>query len=120
MHVSTDSGSGAATTLDRNSVALARSKEDLAREFRNLIRDGEAFMRATTNLSGEALAQAREQFGLQLAKMRTQIGTASRVAVDRSRKAALATDEYVHTNPWPAIGAAAAVGFLIGAVLSRR
>ena len=119
MDLSMDSGTGAAT-LDRNSQALARSKDELMREFRNLVRDGEAFLRATSNLSGEALAQAREQFGSQLAKMRTQIGTASRVAVDRSRKAALATDEYVHANPWPAIGAAAALGFLLGAVRSRR
>ena|SRR5215471_16855662 len=119
MHLSTDSSTGTAT-FEGNSQALARSKEELMREFRNLIRDGEAFLRATTNLSGEALTQARERFGGQLAKMRTQVGTASRVAVDRGRKAALATDEYVHANPWPAIGAAAALGLLIGAVLSRR
>lgn len=119
MHVSTDSGTAGAT-LDENAQSLARSKDELMREFRNLIRDGEAFLRATTNLSGEALAQAREQFGVQLEKMRAQIGTASRVAADRGRQAALAADEYVHANPWPAIGAAAAIGLLIGVVLTRR
>jgi ElaB/YqjD/DUF883 family membrane-anchored ribosome-binding protein len=34
--------------------------------------------------------------------------------------AARATDEYVHDNPWQAIGVAAAVGFLLGLVVARR
>jgi ElaB/YqjD/DUF883 family membrane-anchored ribosome-binding protein len=31
-----------------------------------------------------------------------------------------ATDEYVHANPWQMIGVAAAVGALIGMLISRR
>jgi ElaB/YqjD/DUF883 family membrane-anchored ribosome-binding protein len=30
------------------------------------------------------------------------------------------TDEYVHENPWQAIGIGAAIGFLVGLVVSRR
>jgi ElaB/YqjD/DUF883 family membrane-anchored ribosome-binding protein len=30
------------------------------------------------------------------------------------------TDEYVHDNPWSSIGAAAALGILIGVLLGRR
>jgi ElaB/YqjD/DUF883 family membrane-anchored ribosome-binding protein len=40
--------------------------------------------------------------------------------VDGTRKAALATDDYVRTNPWKVIGATAAVGILIGALLRRK
>jgi len=44
--------------------------------------------------------------------------------VDKSRAAARATDEYVHENPWQSIGVAArvgaALGVVIGALLSRR
>lgn len=39
---------------------------------------------------------------------------------DRARKTAKATDEYVHTNPWQAIGVGAAVGIVIGALAARR
>ena len=35
-------------------------------------------------------------------------------AVDQAKAAARATDDYVHDNPWQAIGVAAAVGFLVG------
>lgn len=30
------------------------------------------------------------------------------------------TDQYVHTNPWKAIGIAAAAGMLLGLMLGRR
>jgi ElaB/YqjD/DUF883 family membrane-anchored ribosome-binding protein len=40
--------------------------------------------------------------------------------MDQARDAARATDDYVHDNPWQAIGVAAAVGFLVGLVISRR
>ena len=38
----------------------------------------------------------------------------------RARQAAEYTDEYVHDNPWSSIGAAAALGLLIGVLLGRR
>ena len=40
--------------------------------------------------------------------------------MDRARAAARVTDDYVHDNPWGAIGAAAAAGFLIGLLINRR
>jgi ElaB/YqjD/DUF883 family membrane-anchored ribosome-binding protein len=30
------------------------------------------------------------------------------------------TDDYVHDNPWQAIGVSAAIGFLVGLVIARR
>ena len=40
--------------------------------------------------------------------------------LDKTRQAAKATDEYVHEHPWHAVGVAAVVGFLLGALISRR
>jgi ElaB/YqjD/DUF883 family membrane-anchored ribosome-binding protein len=37
-----------------------------------------------------------------------------------SRRAAAATDEYVHDNPWTAIGISAALGLLVGVLLGQR
>ena len=39
---------------------------------------------------------------------------------DRTRSAAESTDTYVRENPWNAVAAAAAVGFIVGVVLGRR
>jgi ElaB/YqjD/DUF883 family membrane-anchored ribosome-binding protein len=30
------------------------------------------------------------------------------------------TDEYVHENPWPSIGVAVGVGFVVGLLIGRR
>jgi ElaB/YqjD/DUF883 family membrane-anchored ribosome-binding protein len=40
--------------------------------------------------------------------------------VEKTKAAARATDDYVHDNPWQAIGAAAVVGLILGALISRR
>ena len=38
----------------------------------------------------------------------------------QARRAMNATDDYVHDNPWSSIGAAAAIGMLVGVLLGRR
>ena len=40
--------------------------------------------------------------------------------MDRAKAAARATDDYVHDNPWQAIGVAAAIGLVAGLLLNRR
>ena len=40
--------------------------------------------------------------------------------MDRAKDAARATDDYVHDNPWQAIGVAAVVGFVAGLLMNRR
>ncbi len=114
MHVQTSS------EISGDAAALAHSKEDLVDEFRNLVSAGEALLRSTTSVSGEALAQAREQFGAKLADAKGRLGDASRAALDRGRYAAGAADDYVRANPWPAIGIAVAAGVVAGALFMRR
>jgi ElaB/YqjD/DUF883 family membrane-anchored ribosome-binding protein len=41
-------------------------------------------------------------------------------AISRARAARHVADDYVSDNPWQMVGVAAAVGFLAGALLSRR
>lgn len=41
------------------------------------------------------------------------------VVVDNSKKAAHATDDFVHEHPWASIGIAAGVGVLIGLLINR-
>jgi len=40
--------------------------------------------------------------------------------MERTRAAARATDDYVHENPWRAVGVAAGVGLVIGLLIGRR
>ncbi len=45
---------------------------------------------------------------------------AQHAATDAAKKYAGMTDGFVRTNPWAAIGAAAAVGLLAGMLIARR
>ena len=99
---------------------LRSTRDDLVGEFRNLIAEGESLLRATSNLSGDALTKAREQFRDKLATARSRATEYSAMARARGREAAVMADDYVHDNPWAAIGVAAGVGFIVGALMTRR
>ena len=43
-----------------------------------------------------------------------------RLVTEKTKVAASATDEFVRDNPWAALGVAAAVGCVVGVLLSRK
>ena len=47
-------------------------------------------------------------------------GYLAAAVVEKTKAAARATDDYVHDNPWKAVGVAAGVGFLLGLLVNRR
>jgi len=51
---------------------------------------------------------------------REKAGAAGQVVSTGARQAARVTDDYVHDNPWRAIGIGAAAGLLVGWLVSRR
>lgn len=113
-------GDEASRIADEAMDTLESTKDNLMGEFRNLIAEGESLLRATSNLSGEALSNAREKFRGQLAIAKERAADYTAAARARGREAAVMADDYVHDNPWAAIGVAAGVGFVLGALLSRR
>ena len=40
--------------------------------------------------------------------------------MDKAKEAARATDDFVHEHPWKAVGIGAAVGVIVGMLISRR
>jgi ElaB/YqjD/DUF883 family membrane-anchored ribosome-binding protein len=97
-----------------------RAKERLATDFRSVMDDIDSLMSATTNKAeGEASAlRARIRETLEGAKER--VADAHHEALERAKRAAGATDDYVHSHPWQAVGAAAAVGLALGVLIGRR
>ena len=79
-----------------------------------------ALLHAADGSSREALSNAREKFRGQLATAKERAADYTAAARAKGREAAVMADDYVHDNPWAAIGVAAGVGFVLGALLSRR
>lgn len=95
------------------------SKEKLAQDLRTVVADTEELLRATADQAGEKAASLRQRAQANLAVAKARLVEAERVVAERTRVAAQATDEYVHENPWYAVGAAAGVGLLLGMLIGR-
>ena len=93
------------------------SKEKLMQDLRVVVADAEELLRATAGQAGEKVSAARERIQENLAKQR--LAVAQDAVVARTKEAAKVTDEYVHENPWKAVGIAAGVGLVIGMLISR-
>jgi ElaB/YqjD/DUF883 family membrane-anchored ribosome-binding protein len=96
------------------------TKEQLVNDFKVVIADAEALLKATAGQGGEALAAARARAEESLAVAKARMAEAQAALLVRTRAAAKATDEYVHMHPWKAIGVAAGVGLVIGMLIGRR
>ena len=110
--------------MSTNSNAIAekagRVAENASSEFQNFIADVEDLVKETPTLTGEDLARAKAKLSARLADAKESVVSMSGEIADRARKGAKATDDYVHEQPWKAIGAGAAIGLLIGFALARR
>jgi ElaB/YqjD/DUF883 family membrane-anchored ribosome-binding protein len=96
------------------------SREKLASDLRIVISDAEELLRATAGQMGEKAVVARERIQESLRVAKDKLARAEEVMVDKTKAAARATDDYVHDHPWGAVGIAAAVGLVIGMLISRR
>lgn len=99
---------------------IEEPKDQLMEDLRLVVEDAEELLRATANQAGEgvAAARARIQENLQVVKGRLVAAKAS--VIERTQEAAKVTDEYVHENPWKAIGISACVGAIVGILVARR
>jgi len=95
-------------------------QSSLSHEFHNFLADIEDFINATTMLTGEDLAQATAKISERIATAKGSIEDMGDAIALQARKTVSGASDYVHTDPWKAIGASAAVAFLLGLVIARR
>jgi ElaB/YqjD/DUF883 family membrane-anchored ribosome-binding protein len=96
------------------------NRDRLVQDMRTVIADAEDLLRATANQAGETIAVARERIQDSLHQAKVKLAEAEAVVTERAKQAARYTDDYVHDNPWRAIGVAAGIGLLLGLLMARR
>ena len=108
------------STTDDLAGATAQDKGQLAANLRRVVSDAEDLLAATAGESGGKLAELRERVKDNLRVARDKLADADAIVRERARRAAEATDDYVHDNPWQSIGAAALAGLLVGVLIGSR
>jgi ElaB/YqjD/DUF883 family membrane-anchored ribosome-binding protein len=106
--------------MHMTAAKFERSREALVKDFADVLNEADTLLKQAAKESGEKASDLRAQVEAKLRTAKLKLQDIQDDAVDRARAAARATDEYVHDNPWQAIGIGAAIGFLVGLVVSRR
>lgn len=96
------------------------SRETLLDDFSTMLTEAEELLRRAGNETGERAKDLRAQVEAKLLSAKLRLQELEGEAIDRAKAAARVTDDYVHDNPWRAIGVAAAAGFLVGLLVNRR
>lgn len=96
------------------------TKDKLIQDFKIVVADAEELLKATASTAGDKVVAARERVRDSLHQARVKLAEAEDAIVLKGRQAVRVTDEYVHENPWRAVGAGVAIGLVIGLLIGRR
>ncbi len=96
------------------------NKDKLVSDLKCVISDTEELLRATTGVAGEKVGELRERLGARLRVAKDRVVDLEHAMLDKTKAAARATDDFVHDQPWKAVGVAAALGLALGVLIGRR
>ena len=95
------------------------ARDQLMSDLKSVIADAEQWLRHGGQLTGDELAAAKAKFERTIYSAKADLMRLESAVVERTKFAAKATDEFVHENPWRAIGISAAIGLAVGVIISR-
>ncbi len=96
------------------------TKDKLVSDIKVVIADAEELLRATAGEAGGKIAAARAKVEESLDGAKRRLADVGAAAEAQARVAARATDEFVHDHPWKAVGIGAALGVILGMLISRK
>lgn len=94
--------------------------EKLVADAKVVLEDVESLLGQAANATGQHAQDLRTRASEALSRAKLRLQDAQYAVSTNTKAAARATDNWVHDNPWGAIGVAAGVGFLVGLLVSRR
>ncbi|MCS2152779.1 YqjD family protein [Scandinavium goeteborgense] len=101
-------------------MAKDNTSEHLRDELKSLADTLEEVLNSSSDKSKEELGKLRSKAERALKDSRHRLGETSDAIAKQTREAAARADEYVRDNPWTGVGIGAAVGVVLGVLLSRR
>jgi ElaB/YqjD/DUF883 family membrane-anchored ribosome-binding protein len=95
-----------------------KARDKLVGDLKTVINEAEGWLDGAKDQTGENVKAVKDKFIAALETAKKDLIKLEEDLLDRTKKAAKATDEYVQDNPWKAVGAGAVVGVLFGLLLS--
>ncbi|MCE1171022.1 DUF883 family protein [Azovibrio restrictus] len=106
--------------MSQINTASTASKEKLVADMKVVIADAEEILKSTADVAGEKMASIRGKIEARLKDAKVRLEDAEAALVDKTKACARATDDFVHDQPWKAVGVAAVVGLALGVLIGRR
>jgi ElaB/YqjD/DUF883 family membrane-anchored ribosome-binding protein len=107
-------------TADTTHQEATIDSEQLLDDFKALMADAEALIKATAGQEDGVIGSIRSKALETLSSAKENFSNAQSSLTDKAKVAAESADEFVHRNPWEAVGVAAGLGLLIGLFIRRR
>ena len=99
---------------------MEATRDELLSDFKALIGDAEALLRATKDQAGETVTAVRQRIEQRLEEGKKSVAEAEVLLLEKTKEAAKSADVYVRENPWNAVGIAAGVGLVVGLLVARK
>ena len=98
----------------------AAQRDKLMADLKLVIADTEELLRVTAGQAGEQAKEMRGRMLTRIEQAKASLLEMQQASLAKAKAAGHAADEYVHDNPWKAIGAAAGIGLIAGLLIGRR
>ena len=92
----------------------------VGRDVQNVVNEAQELLKTVHTEGANKLDEVKTKVHAQYDVARAKLGDLQTTVTEGARVAVDSTDEYVRTNPWTAVGIAAAVGAVIGFLATRR
>jgi ElaB/YqjD/DUF883 family membrane-anchored ribosome-binding protein len=94
--------------------------QSVGRDVQNVVNEAQELLKTVHTEGANKLDEVKTKMHAQYDVARARLGDLQATVTEGAKAAADSTDEYVRTNPWTAVGIAAAVGAMIGFLAHRR
>lgn len=96
------------------------ARDRLISDVKVLMADADEIVKAMASATGEKAVELADKLRINMRNAKDKMADAQIAVADKAKVAARVTDDYVHDNPWQAVGIAVGVGLLLGLLIGRR
>ena len=99
---------------------IGQSRDRLMADLRMVVRDAEELLATAGHEAGDGFKAAKAKMEASLKSAKEELVHAEEVALSKAKEVAQSADQYVKAHPWQSVGMAAAVGVILGFLISRK